>query len=61
MNFGERSMIKSKEKMIQFMREERVGRLATIDKNGYPFITSPLHIPETIDRRLSLIAFGLKP
>ena len=38
MNLTSRSQIKSREKMIQFLQEERVGRFATIDKNGFPFI-----------------------
>ena len=28
--------IKSKEKIIQFLNEEHVGRIATIDVEGYP-------------------------
>lgn len=38
MNFGERSKIKSKEKMIEFLQKEHIGRIATIDKNGFPFV-----------------------
>jgi nitroimidazol reductase NimA-like FMN-containing flavoprotein (pyridoxamine 5'-phosphate oxidase superfamily) len=38
MNFGERSEIKSFQKMVQFLETERIGRFATIDKNGFPFI-----------------------
>ncbi|MGI0102577.1 MAG: pyridoxamine 5'-phosphate oxidase family protein [Nitrosotalea sp.] len=38
MNFGERSKIKSKDKIIQFLQKEHVGRFTTIDKNGFPFI-----------------------
>ena len=38
MNFGERSMIKSKEKMIEFLQTEHVGSIATIDENGFPFV-----------------------
>jgi nitroimidazol reductase NimA-like FMN-containing flavoprotein (pyridoxamine 5'-phosphate oxidase superfamily) len=38
MNFGERSEIKSFHKMVQFLESERIGRFATIDKNGFPFI-----------------------
>ena len=30
--------IKSKEKIIQFLNEEHVGRIATIDENGFPQI-----------------------
>ncbi|MGC2570017.1 MAG: pyridoxamine 5'-phosphate oxidase family protein [Candidatus Nitrosopolaris sp.] len=42
MNFGERSEIKSFQKMVQFLETERIGRFATIDKNGFPFI-SPMN------------------
>ena len=38
MNFGERSQIKSKIKIIEFLQKEHVGRFSTIDKNGFPFI-----------------------
>lgn len=38
MNFGERSEIKSREKIIQFLHEERIGRFATVDKDGFPFV-----------------------
>jgi hypothetical protein len=38
MNFGERSEIKSLQKMVQFLESERIGRFATIDKNGFPII-----------------------
>jgi hypothetical protein len=38
MNFGERSKIKSKEKIIEFLQKEHTGRIATMDKNGFPFI-----------------------
>ena len=38
MNFGEKSKIKSKEKMVEFLQTEHTGRIATIDKNGFPFI-----------------------
>ena len=38
MNFGERSKIKSKEKMIEFLHKEHIGRIATIDRNGFPFV-----------------------
>jgi len=38
MNFGEKSKIKSKEKMAEFLQTEHIGRIATIDKNGFPFI-----------------------
>ena len=38
MNFGEKSKIKSKEKMIEFLHSERIGRISTIDENGFAFI-----------------------
>lgn len=38
MNFGEKSKIKSKEKMIEFLNSERIGRISTIDENGFSFI-----------------------
>lgn len=38
MNFGEKSRIKSKEKMIEFLNSERIGRISTIDGNGFSFI-----------------------
>ena len=38
MNFGEKSEIKSKQKIIEFLNSERVGRFATIDEKGFPFI-----------------------
>ncbi|MDE1830002.1 MAG: pyridoxamine 5'-phosphate oxidase family protein [Thaumarchaeota archaeon] len=38
MNFGERSKIKSREKIIEFLQKEHVGRFTTIDKDGFPFI-----------------------
>ncbi len=38
MNFAERSKIKSKEKIIEFLQKEHVGRFTSIDKNGFPFI-----------------------
>jgi nitroimidazol reductase NimA-like FMN-containing flavoprotein (pyridoxamine 5'-phosphate oxidase superfamily) len=38
MNFGERSQIKSKIKIIEFLQKEHVGRFSTIDKNGFPFV-----------------------
>lgn len=38
MNFGEKSEIKSKDRMIEFLQKEHVGRFASIDKNGFPFI-----------------------
>ena len=42
MNFGERSQIKSKIKIIEFLQKEHVGRFTTIDKNGFPF-TVPMN------------------
>lgn len=39
MNFGEKSKIKSKEKMIEFLHSERIGRISTIDEDGFAFIT----------------------
>ena len=38
MNFGEKSKIKSKEKIVEFLQTEHIGRIATMDKNGFPFI-----------------------
>ena len=38
MNFGDKSRIKSKEKLEEFLHSERVGRIATIDENGFPFV-----------------------
>lgn len=38
MNFGERSKIKSKKKIIEFLQKEHTGRIATMDKNGFPFV-----------------------
>lgn len=38
MNFGERSKIKTKEKIVEFLQKEHVGRFTSIDKNGFPFI-----------------------
>ena len=40
MNFGSKSEIKSKEKIQEFLHSERVGRIATIDENGFPFVTA---------------------
>jgi nitroimidazol reductase NimA-like FMN-containing flavoprotein (pyridoxamine 5'-phosphate oxidase superfamily) len=37
-NFDERSKIKSKEKIVEFLQKEHTGRIATIDKNGFPFV-----------------------
>ena len=39
MNFGEKSKIKSKEKIIEFLLSERIGRISTIDEDGFAFIT----------------------
>ena len=38
MQFIPNSKINSKEKIIEFLNQERIGRIATIDKNGYPFV-----------------------
>lgn len=38
MNFGEKSKIKSIEKITEFLQTEHIGRVATIDKNGFPFV-----------------------
>ncbi len=38
MNFGESSKIKSQEKMIEFLNSERIGRISTVDENGFSFI-----------------------
>ena len=38
MNFGEKSKIKSKNKMIEFLNSERIGRISTIDEDGFSFI-----------------------
>lgn len=38
MNFGEKSQIKSKIKIIEFLQKEHVGRFTTIDKDGFPFV-----------------------
>lgn len=40
MNISVRSQIKPKEKIIGFMRGERVSSFATIDKNGFPFVAA---------------------
>jgi len=39
MNFGKKSKINSKEKMIEFLHSERIGRISTIDEDGFAFIT----------------------
>ena len=38
MNFGEGSKIKSKEKMVAFLNSERIGRISTVDEDGFSFI-----------------------
>lgn len=38
MNFDARSRIKSKDKIVQFLQKEHVGRFTSIDKNGFPFV-----------------------
>lgn len=38
MQFIPNSKIKSKEKIIEFLNQERIGRIATIDKDGYVFV-----------------------
>jgi len=38
MQFVPNSQIKSKEKIIQFLKQERIGRVSTIDVDGFPFI-----------------------
>ncbi len=38
MNFEEKSSIKSFDKMVQFLQQERIGRFVTIDRNGFPFV-----------------------
>jgi len=38
MNFGKKSKINSKEKMIDFLHSERIGRISTLDEEGYSFI-----------------------
>ena len=38
MRFVPNSQIKSKEKIIEFLKQERIGRIATIDENGYAFV-----------------------
>jgi len=42
MNFGEKSKIHSKEKMIQFLNTEHTGHFTTIDSQGFPF-TAPMN------------------
>lgn len=48
MNFGERSKIKSKEKIIEFLQKEHTGRIATMDKNGFPFV-APMNFIYHVD------------
>lgn len=38
MQFIPNSKINSKEKIIEFLNQERIGRIATIDKDGFPFV-----------------------
>ncbi len=38
MNFGKNSKINSKEKMIEFLHSERIGRISTVDEEGFAFI-----------------------
>ena len=38
MRFVPNSQIKSKEKIIDFLKQERIGRIATIDNDGYAFV-----------------------
>ncbi len=38
MRFVPNSQIKSKEKIVEFLKQERIGRIATVDENGYSFI-----------------------
>ena len=42
MNFGEKSKINSKQKMIEFLDAEHTGHFTTIDENGFPF-TAPMN------------------
>ena len=42
MNFGEKSKIKSKARVLEFLKTEHTGRFTTIDKNGFPF-TAPMN------------------
>ena len=42
MNFGEKSKIHSKEKMIEFLNTEHTGHFSTIDSEGFPF-TAPMN------------------
>lgn len=38
MNFGKNSKIKSRERMLEFLNSERIGRISTIDADGFSFI-----------------------
>lgn len=38
MKFEEKSSIKSPDRIVRFLQEERIGRFVTIDKNGFPFV-----------------------
>ncbi|PWU80045.1 MAG: hypothetical protein DLM72_14265 [Candidatus Nitrosopolaris wilkensis] len=38
MNYGDRSKIQSNQKMVESLSTERIGRFASIDNNGFPFI-----------------------
>jgi len=38
MNFGKKSKINSKEKITEFLHSERIGRISTVDEDGYSFI-----------------------
>jgi uncharacterized protein len=38
MNSEEKSSIKSLDKMVQFLKQERIGRFVTIDAKGFPFV-----------------------
>lgn len=49
MNFGINSEIKSREKMIEFLNSERIGRISTIDENGFSFI-APMNFVYFQDR-----------
>jgi len=42
MNFGEKSKIHSKEKIIEFLKTEHTGHFTTIDSEGFPF-TAPMN------------------
>lgn len=42
MNFGEKSKIHSKEKIIEFLNTEHTGHFTTLDNDGFPF-TAPMN------------------